>query len=124
MEQRKFKVIEILALQSGTSERGEWKSQEVILEVVQNVQYPDRYLIRFNGEKVAMLADIRQDDIVTASWTASVRSFNTRDGRKAYAQSLNGWKIEKSLLTPTLPRNGEGSGRRWGECSKHLKLNN
>ena len=35
MEQRKFKVIEILALQSGTSERGEWKSQEVIL-----VQYP------------------------------------------------------------------------------------
>ena len=28
MEQRKFKVIEILALQSGTSERGEWKSQE------------------------------------------------------------------------------------------------
>ena len=94
MEQRKFKVVEILALQSGTSERGEWKSQEVILEEVQNVQYPDRYLIRFSGEKVAMLADIRQDDIVTASWTASVRSFNTRDGRKAYAQSLNGWKIE------------------------------
>ena len=51
MEQRKFKVIEILALQSGTSERGEWKSQEVILEEVQNVQYPDRYLIRFSGEK-------------------------------------------------------------------------
>ena len=50
MEQRKFKVIEILALQSGTSERGEWKSQEVILEEDQNVQYPDRYLIRFSGE--------------------------------------------------------------------------
>ena len=95
MEQRKFKVIEILALQSGTSERGEWKSQEVILEEVQNVQYPDRYLVRFSGEKVAMLADLKKDDIVTASWTASVRSFNTRDGRKAYAQSLNGWKIEK-----------------------------
>ena len=94
MEQRKFKVIEILALQSGTSERGEWKSQEVILEEVQNVQYPDRYLIRFSGEKVAMLADIRQDDIVTVSWTASVRSFNTNDGKTAYAQSLNGWRIE------------------------------
>ena len=40
MEQRKFKVIEILALQSGTSERGEWKSQEVILEEVQNVTQP------------------------------------------------------------------------------------
>ena len=94
MEQRKFKVIEILALQSGTSERGEWKSQEVILEEVQNVQYPDRYLIRFSGEKVEMLADIRQGDIVTASWTASVRSFNTHDGKTAYAQSLNGWRIE------------------------------
>ena len=95
MEQRRFKVVEILALQSGTSERGEWKSQEVILEEMQNVQYPDRYLIRFSGEKVEMLADIKQDDIVMASWTASVRSFNTRDGRKAYAQSLNGWKITK-----------------------------
>ncbi len=93
MEQRKFKVIEILALQSGTSERGEWKSQEVILEEVQNVQYPDRYLIRFNGEKVEMLTGIKQDDIVSASWTASVRSYNTKDGRKMWAQSLNGWKI-------------------------------
>ena len=95
MEQRKFKVIEILALQSGTSERGEWKSQEVILEEMQNVQYPDRYLIRFSGEKVEMLTDIKQDDIVSASWTASVRSYNTKDGRKMWAQSLNGWKIEK-----------------------------
>ena len=95
MEQRKFKVIEILALQSGTSERGEWKSQELILEEMQNVQYPDRYLIRFSGEKVEMLTDIKQDDIVSASWTASVRSYNTKDGRKMWAQSLNGWKIEK-----------------------------
>ena len=95
MEQRKFKVVEILALQSGTSERGEWKSQEVILEEMQNVQYPDRYLIRFSGEKVEMLTDIKQDDIVSASWTASVRSYNTKDGRKMWAQSLNGWKIEK-----------------------------
>ena len=95
MEQRKFKVVEILALQSGTSERGEWKSQEVILEEMQNVQYPDRYLIRFSGEKVEMLTGIKQDDVVMASWTASVRNYNTKDGRKMWAQSLNGWKIEK-----------------------------
>ena len=95
MEQRKFKVIEILALQSGTSERGEWRSQQVILEELQNVQYPDRYLVRFSGEKVAMLDGIKKDDVVTASWTASVRSFNTHDGKTAYAQSLNGWRIEK-----------------------------
>ena len=75
MEQRRFKVVEILALQSGTSERGEWRSQQVILEELQNVQFPDRYLVRFCGEKVAMLADLKKDDIVTASWTASVRSF-------------------------------------------------
>ena len=95
MEQRRFKVVEILALQSGTSERGEWRSQQVILEELQNVQFPDRYLVRFSGEKVAMLDGIRKDDVVTASWTASVRSFNTHDGKTAYAQSLNGWRIEK-----------------------------
>ena len=94
MEQRRFKVVEILALQSGTSERGEWRSQQVILEELQNVQFPDRYLVRFCGEKVAMLADLKKDDVVTASWTANVRSFNTHDGKTAYAQSLNGWKIE------------------------------
>ena len=59
MEQRRFKVVEILALQSGTSERGEWRSQQVILEELQNVQFPDRYLVRFCGEKVAMLADLK-----------------------------------------------------------------
>lgn len=95
MEQKTYKVIEILPLQQGVSQRGEWQSQEIVIEELQNVQYPDRYLLRFGGSKVEMLAGINAGDIVTASWTASVRSYDTRDGRKAYAQVLNGWKMEK-----------------------------
>ena len=95
MEQRRFKVVQLLGIQSGTSQHGEWKSQEVILEEMQNVQYPDRYLIRFGGGKLEQLAEIKEGDIVTASWTANVRSFDAKDGRKVYTQSLNGWKIEK-----------------------------
>lgn len=95
MEQRKFKVIELLAFQNGVSEHGEWKSQEVILEELQDVQYPDRYLIRFSGSKVEQLEGIKEGDIVTAKWTASVRSYNTKDGRKMWSQSLNGWQVSK-----------------------------
>ena len=94
MEQRRFKVVQLLDVQSGTSQHGDWKSQEVILEEMQDVQYPDRYLIRFSGSKLEQLAEVKEGDIVTASWTANVRSFETKDGRKAYAQSLNGWKVE------------------------------
>lgn len=94
MSERRFKVVQLLDIQSGTSQHGDWKSQEVILEEMQDVQYPDRYLIRFSGSKLEQLEGIKEGDIVTASWTANVRSFDTKDGRKAYAQSLNGWKIE------------------------------
>lgn len=95
MTEQTFKVIEILELQSGVSERGEWKSQEVVLEAEQNVMYPDRYLVTLRGDRTEQLREISVGDRVTAVWTASVRDWMTRDGRKAHSQVLTCWKIER-----------------------------
>ena len=46
-----LKVKKIMPLQSGVSERGEWKSREVILEEIdERIQYPNQYLVRFTGD--------------------------------------------------------------------------
>lgn len=92
MDNPTFKVIEILPLQQGTNERGVWQSQDVVLEVIDNVPYPDRFVVTFRGEKVKMLEGINIGDRVSACWSANVREWTTRDGRKAYSQQLNGWK--------------------------------
>ena len=50
-----YKIKEILPLQQGTSERGNWQSQEVIVEENANVQYPNQLLLRLRGDKTAQL---------------------------------------------------------------------
>ena len=54
-----YKIKEILPLQQGTSERGDWQSQEVIVEENMNVQYPNQLLLRFRGEKVSQLNGLK-----------------------------------------------------------------
>lgn len=99
MNEQIFKIVELLDLQQGQSERGEWKSQEVILEEVANVQYPDRFLVAFRGDKVEMLQGLQVGDHVVAHWSAMVRQYKTKETQRVvYAQHLNGWKIEKAVL--------------------------
>ena len=48
-----LKVKKIMPLQTGVSERGEWKSREVILEENDGrIQYPNQYLVRFTADRV------------------------------------------------------------------------
>lgn len=89
-----YKVIKKLQLQQGTSERGEWRSQDVIVEAQQNVQYPDRYLLHFAGSAVDKLATVDEGMTVTAQWSANVREYTTKTGSTAYIQELRCWKIE------------------------------
>lgn len=93
MEEKTYKVIEVLQMQTGTTERGEWKSQEIIVEENAQVQYPDRWLLRFSGSGVDQLAQIKAGDVVTAQWASSVRHFTTREGREVYQQEHRCWKI-------------------------------
>ena len=89
-----LKVIKVLQMQQGTSERGPWKSQDIVVEAQQNVQYPDRYVLHFSGQAVDQLAGIREGMVVTAQWAASVREWKTKDGRVMYSQEMKCWKIE------------------------------
>lgn len=94
MTDRNFKVTDMLPVQQGESERGPWRSQDIIVESTENVQYPDRLLLRFSGNAVDMLADVKVGMVVKAWWSANVRQFKTRDGRDCLAQELRCWKIE------------------------------
>ena len=55
-----LKVKKILPLQTGVSERGEWKSREVILEENdERIQYPNQYLVRFTADRVNLVDSIK-----------------------------------------------------------------
>lgn len=92
---RQYKVTEIFPLQQGTSERGEWRSREVILEDTKATEYPDRWLVRLTGDRVDQLECVRPGDRVEAEWGYIVRSYMTRDGRAMHSQEVRGWRIRK-----------------------------
>ena len=90
-----YKIKEILPLQQGTSERGDWQSQEVIVEENANVQYPNQLLLRLRGDKTAQLTGLKAGDVVDVMYASSVRSYTTKDGRKVYNTEINCWSIKK-----------------------------
>jgi len=83
----------MLPLQQGENERGVWKSQEIVVEAEQCVEYPDRYLLHLSGNAVNQLAGISEGMTVEALWSASVREWTTKDGRTALRQELRCWRI-------------------------------
>ena len=90
-----LKVKRIMPLQTGVSERGEWKSREVVLEEIdERIQYPNQYVVRFTGERVNQLDSIKEGDTVTCHWSSRVREFKTRDGRDVAVQENNGWGVK------------------------------
>ena len=96
-----FKVVKLLPLQSGTSERGDWRSQDVVIESTEQVQYPDRFLLHLSGGAVDQLQGISEGDIVEAMWSSNVRSFTRKDGSgETYMQEHRCWKITKADNQP------------------------
>ena len=89
-----FKLVKLLPLQSGTSERGDWRSQDVVIESTEQVQYPDRFLLHLSGNAVDQLASLHEGDVVEALWASNVRTFNRKDGTTAYVQEHRCWKIQ------------------------------
>lgn len=90
-----YKVVEMLEKQTLTTANGSWDVQEIVLEEIADVQYPDRYLIRFSGDNISKIEGINIGDTVTAKWSASVRNYLSKDGRKIWSQNLKGWQLEK-----------------------------
>lgn len=90
-----LKVKKLMPLQTGVSERGEWKSREVILEEIdERIQYPNQFLVRFTGDRVIQLDGIKEGDTVSCQWSSRVREFVTKDGRNMASQENNGWGVK------------------------------
>ena len=97
MEEKKilFKVIEIMPVESGTSQTTgrEWKSREFVAEEIVDVQYPNQVLLRVSGENVKLIDGVNVGDTVELGFNSRVRSFQTRDGKTMKTQENNCWKI-------------------------------
>ncbi|MBO5823328.1 MAG: DUF3127 domain-containing protein [Prevotella sp.] len=90
-------VKKVLAMQSGVSDRGEWKSQDLVVEeLTPDVQYPNQYLLRLSGNNVNMLNGIVEGCKVEAMWYSRVREYKTRDGKTMLAQEHRCWKVERA----------------------------
>ena len=85
----KGKIIAVLPLKTGTTARGDWQSQQYVLET--DDKYPKRLLFEVFGENKINEFNIQKDEVVNVSfetraeeheghWYGSNRAWNvTRD---------------------------------------------
>ena len=88
---KEFKIVKLLALRQGTSERTgqEWKSREVVLESTEAVMYPDLIVATLRGDW-AENPDFKEGDIVEAGL-----SFFAHDKDGRWFNNVRIIKIEK-----------------------------
>jgi uncharacterized protein DUF3127 len=80
-------VIDILDPQSGTSQRGEWRKQEFILEVPG--EYPRQICMVQWGDNIDRFA-LQKNESVTAHIDLQSREYNGR-----WYTDVKAWKIER-----------------------------
>jgi len=84
----KGRVIQLLAMQTGTGKKGPWKKQEFILET--QAQYPKKVCLSIWGDKVDQFA-VATGDELTVSVDLESREYNGRWYTEARA-----WKVVKN----------------------------
>lgn len=83
------KIIEVLPQKSGTSQKGEWTSQQYVLETQE--QYPHKFLFDvFGADKIATFA-IQKGEEVTVSFDPDAREHNG-----SWYGSNRAWKVVKN----------------------------
>ena len=90
------KIIEVLPLKNGTSSKGEWQSQQYVLETIE--QYPHKFLFEvFGADKISSFA-IQIGEQVTISY------------KDSWYGSNHAWKVVRSSsAAPTSPSTQENS---------------
>lgn len=88
------KIIEVLPAKSGTSQKGEWTTQQYVLETIE--QYPKKFLFEIWGtEKIQSFA-IQAGDEVTVHFDTDVREYNGN-----HYGSNRAWKVTKKQTSAT-----------------------
>lgn len=86
------KIIEVLPLKSGTSSKGEWQSQQYVLETIE--QWPKRFLFDvFGADKIKSFA-IEKGNEVTISFETDAREHNGN-----WYGSNRAWKVVKKTFS-------------------------
>ena len=89
------KVIAVLPLQSGTSNRNgkDWKKQEYVIETV-NEQYPHRLCFNLWGDRIDQF-NIQDGELITVSFDIDAREYNGRWYTEARA-----WRLTRQAAQP------------------------
>ena len=82
------KIIAVLPMKSGRSAKGEWKSQQYVLET--DDRYPKRLLFDLFCENKIREFDIQMGDMVTVSFDTDAHQ---KDGR--WFGSNRAWDVRK-----------------------------
>ena len=89
------KVVQILPIQQGTSQRtgNPWQLKTFILETQE--QYPRKIAVEMFGEDKIKANPCEVDDIVTVSFDIESREFNGR-----WYTSVRAWKVQAGAAQP------------------------
>lgn len=88
------RITHKLAIQKGTSARGEWQKQEFVIEY-QEGQYPSSICFNLWGDKVNDLNSLNIGDQVKVYFNISSREYNGK-----WYNDLRAWRIEKVTDSP------------------------
>ena len=84
----KGKIIAVLPKRTGKSAKGDWQSQQYVLET--DEKYPKRLLFDVFGEKKISEFNIQMDEVVNVSFETRAEE---RDGH--WYGSNRAWKVER-----------------------------
>lgn len=87
------KIIEILPALSGVGQKGEWTSQDYVLETNEN--YPRNVCFSVFGKEKISQYDIQIGDVVNVSFNIESRKFKER-----WYTAIKAWKVAKMGSTP------------------------
>ena len=82
----KGQLIQKLPVSSGTSAKGQWQSQEIIIETLET--YPKKIAIEFFGDKVSEIDKLNINDQLTVSVNIESREFNGK-----WYTKVKAWKV-------------------------------
>jgi hypothetical protein len=85
------KIIAVLTAQTGEGKNGPWRSQDYILETMD--QYPKKVCFNLFGAKIDQYP-VAIDDQVTVSFDIESREWNGR-----WFTSIRAWKVEKAAVS-------------------------
>lgn len=82
------KLLMKLPVESGTSQRGEWKKQKFVLETIE--QYPRKVCVDAWTNAIAQFEAFNEGDLLSVSINIESREFNGR-----WYTDLRAWRVER-----------------------------